>query len=204
MLLCVLQRLHHIDGQIPGTLNDQLLLLTLLPHFHLRYLRHHPRYLPSWIMRALPHLPNDLAHNLVVHRILFVELHRATALRLQERMLQQPVRSVNRRPNRRLALETGAQHVQQPGVSVSHCNGKRLRKRGKRDFVGGMGDGDQLLGERKRSPGRLLVDHLVENAAEGPHVAGATNLRSRWRSDPTRMLLRPFVSLTSSKASGEM
>lgn len=82
--------------------------------------------------------------------------------------------------------------------------GKGLRKRGKRDVVGGMSDGDQLLRERKRPPGRLLVDHLVENAAERPHVAGAANLRSRWPSDRTRMLLRPFVSLTSNRASGEM
>lgn len=130
MLLCIPQRLHHIDGEIPGTLNDQLLRLTRPSHSHLCYLRNHPRYLPSRIMGALPHLPNDLPHDLVVHRVLLVELHCATSLRLQERVLQQSVRSVDRRPKRRFALETRPQHVQQPRVSVRDLWRKEITKEG--------------------------------------------------------------------------
>lgn len=89
---------------------------------YLRHQLHHPLLLPPPIPRRLMNLPNHLPHDRVVHRHLLVQLQRALPLRLQERMLQQPIRPFNRRPLRWLALQTGLHHVQQPRISRVHSS----------------------------------------------------------------------------------
>ena len=158
------QRRLHIDRPVPGPLDDQLLrfrppsIATFVTSGTMPSFSHRRSLAAAWICRITS---------------------RMIALSIEICLYSCSARCpCDGRPFRGVALQAGLHHVEQPGISTRHA-GQSLRQRRKGDLEGALDDREEALVLGESVPGRPLIHHLVENAAQRPHVGGAANLRGR-------------------------